>query len=253
MLAAAKAPHAPRLHVSVNVLGARNNLPCVDSLRMQTDMHMDRREHQRRCCWQPIPLPDAPLQAAAHKGPGPYLLATTYVALYRHSSIGSRTSRQKAQPILAHKRLRVLCRRSNNLFPPALVSLIARNSHRGHNGYHQQCTTQHNTVGTAADDLRCTPPLKGRANHLASKNSRAWHPQQPTLALVLTNQSARGLPHDPYAKAAQAWHYIDTAAYDPSHRGKKHNPCSHASSRATGVRRSAQQHKGRSLRDGTHI
>ena len=142
MLAAAKAPHAPHApHLqatSVNALGARTNFPCVDPLRMQGDMHMDRREYQRRCCWQPIPLPDAPLQAAAHKGPGPYLLATTYVVLYRHSSIGSRTSRQKAQPMLAHKRLHVLCRRSNNLFPPALVSLIARNSHRGHNGYHQQ-------------------------------------------------------------------------------------------------------------------
>ena len=32
MPAAAKAPHAPRLHASVNALGARNNFPCVDSL-----------------------------------------------------------------------------------------------------------------------------------------------------------------------------------------------------------------------------
>jgi hypothetical protein len=49
-----KAPHAPRLHASDNALGARNNFPCIDSLRMQGNMHMNRRE-------QPIPLPDEAL------------------------------------------------------------------------------------------------------------------------------------------------------------------------------------------------
>jgi len=69
MPAAAKAPHAPCLHASVNALGARNNFPCVDSLRMQGDMHMDRRERQRRCSGQPTPLNDKVLAAENSRNP----------------------------------------------------------------------------------------------------------------------------------------------------------------------------------------
>jgi len=56
-----KAPHAPSQHASDNALGARNNFPCLDSLRMQGNVYMNRREHQHRCCWQPIPWPDEAL------------------------------------------------------------------------------------------------------------------------------------------------------------------------------------------------
>jgi hypothetical protein len=56
----------PRLHACIRAPGAQIISPCICSLRVQGNEHMDRRAPLCRCCMLPIPL-----AAHRHKGEAP--------------------------------------------------------------------------------------------------------------------------------------------------------------------------------------
>ena len=56
----------------------KTTYPCVGLSRVQGNVHMNRREPQRRCCWRPIPLADEALCKQTADKPQPAYTKTIH-------------------------------------------------------------------------------------------------------------------------------------------------------------------------------
>ena len=70
----------------------KTTYPCVGLPRVQGDVHMDRREPQRPCCWRPIPLADEALYKQAADKPQPAYTKAIHRECTQHPScVGAAT------------------------------------------------------------------------------------------------------------------------------------------------------------------